>query len=234
MTTFRLLISGQSNSIGFGSGGPEWPVIPEIRFWNNDNDKNNEPDWSVGSSWEYAECQHLPFRPDGIYQSFGFWFARRYAGFNPEHYVRGLLISRGGTSITAWTDGAEPTMRNRIADVWTASGGSGCDAFLWHQGEKDYATMPFTEWRDRFVGLVAWLRSTGIIKPDAPVIVGGLARTDAGRIAFNSDLATFAAANGYGFADSAGLPMQGGSLSHFSGDGLKTLGYRYYAEFYGI
>jgi hypothetical protein len=217
--TIKVLLSGQSNALGRGTGGPAWSGISsDVRVWNNVN-----PLGAQGSAFVSATAA----RAAGTFENtdrdnFSVWFCDTLARTRFDT-VDLTVVARGASPIAYW-DPAETTypMLDACIDVWAATGQGPADVFLWHQGEGDQANPDRGAWVTAFKALVANLRSAGVLAPSAIVIPAGLATSTMEKVSFNDEavLPAAAAVRGW-YASSFALPSDG---VHFTGPALYDLG----------
>lgn len=227
--TLKVFVSGQSNSLGRNTGGPDWSTISaDVRVWNNVN-----PLGANGSAFTTAALA----RAGGTFENldrnnFAVWFCHRLANETGDT-VDMTIVSRGASQIELW-DPAEVTfpMLDECIDVWTATGQGPADIFLWHQGEgnvgDDYAT-----YSAKFFALLSNLEAGGVIDSNTVVIVGELSNTGADdKVVFNNEVLRLIgeSAPRRACALSTLLPTDDGT--HFTGDALYWFGYdRYYKAY---
>lgn len=222
-----ILSSGQSNAVGRGLYGQS-PVKADSRVtvWNNVNDTDN-----VGSAFiSPPDFTVAPWSSNGGNNAF-VWFADR-AAKELEEDIKLINVAYGGLPISNWNPLNTNNMYTVIESNFIASGVESADIFLWHQGENDGTggdNTPAETYKSAFLTLVQSLKTDGIIKSDAPVIVGELRSTNAAHI--NTALIELAAANELiYFAPADGLIDYDGV--HYEGASLQSLGYNRYWDQY--
>lgn len=234
--TIRVFMSGQSNALGRGAGGPSFSLVdPRVLVWNNVNPGGGQAQSGpYGTAFISPSRASAPFDPSGGW-NIGLAFCHRLAQVR-ETNVQYLLCGQGGSSLKEWVTpegGAGPVLAHSIS-AWSASGQDPAHVFLWHQGEGDTTEyyMTFGEYRSRFVRLLGHLMAAGVIDANTVVIVGGTAEENPDRIAFNNEvLRVLAAANpNIHYASSEGLETYDGS--HFMGQDLYAFGADRYWEAY--
>lgn len=225
--TIRVFMSGQSNALGAGTGGPDWAgVSPSVRVWNNKN-----PVTSVGDSFvmaAQAKAVGVFFYTDR--GNFGPWFCDKLARTQFDT-VDLTAVIRSASNIGYWApEGAAVPMLQQCIDVWAATGQEPADVFLWHQGESNTSTG-HEAYREAFEALLANLTAGGVIGPNTLVLIGGLAETTVAKHRFNlGALRELANRPGRAYASSYRLPNYDGT--HFTGDALAEFGAsRYYAAY---
>lgn len=233
--TIRVFVSGQSNALGRGAGGPSWAgVDSRVRVWNNANPLGaNGSGWATASD---ARATHETFQFLDR-NNFGVWFCHRAAQVRDDD-VYMTIVARGGTAIEAWgTSSPSVPMLQECIDVYATTGQDPADVFLWHQGEGNTST-PAVTYKSDFLALVSNLTNAGVIDANTVIIVGGLSEDNQSRIDFNNNVLRALAnenPNIY-YANSSGLSSYDGT--HFDGQSLYTLGaerfFAAYSEAEGI
>jgi hypothetical protein len=226
--TIRVFVSGQSNVIGRGTGGPSWLAIDAaVRVWNNVN-----PLGANGTAFVSADAA----RTAGTFENldrdnFGVWFCHKLAQTLGED-VDMTIVARGGTTISGWAPGDPIGMMQECIDVWTATGQAPAHVFLWHQGEGNVTSPNASDYKTAFLDMVANLKAAGVIDDDTIIIVGGTAEENADRINFNiTRLQALATENeAIFYAPSDGLPTYDGT--HFTGSALYSFGVQSYFAAY--
>ena len=227
--TIRVFVSGQSNAIGRGTGGPNWASVDSrVRVWDNAN-----PLGANGSAWRTAAQARSTY---GTFENtdrgnFGVWFCHKLAQTLGED-VDMTMVARGGTPISGWAPGDPVGMLQECIDVWTATGQAPANVFLWHQGEGNVTSPNATPYKTAFLAMIANLKAASVIDDDTVIIVGGTAEENADRINFNlTRLQALANENAAIFyAPSDGLPTYDGT--HFTGSALYSLGAQSYFAAY--
>ena len=215
--TKTVFISGQSNAIGRGVGGPNWSGISSlVKVWNNAN-----PLGANGTAFVTPVLGSSTFDPsDG--NNFGVWFANRLARHLSEA-VNMAMVARGNTAISGWAPGDIVGMLQECIDVWAATGQGPADIFLWHQGEANTGTS-YSTYNTAFQALLTNLTAAGVVNANTLVILGGLSEDTTARRDFNENVLKQIAAN-YArvqFARSDGLVSFDGT--HFDGMSLFDFG----------
>lgn len=226
--TIRVFASGQSNSLGRGTGGPAFSgVTSSVRVWDTIN-----PLGALGTSWVTASAA----QSGGTFENTdrnnaAVWFCDRVARLSGED-VDLTLVARGGTAISQWAPGAGVPMLDQCVDVWAATGQAPANVFLWQQGEGDHISTPAQDYIDDFLALLANLQASGVINSRTAVVVSGISPSDADRFAYNNNALypiqlEDARAS---FSSSLLLPTSDGT--HFTGDALYSMGRRrFYAAY---
>lgn len=219
--TLRVLVSGQSNSLGRATDGPSFSgVDSRVSVWNNIN-----PLGADGSAFVTAAAA----KTAGVFENtdrnnFAVWFCDRLARAMSDT-VTMTLVARGGISISEWApSGATYPMLAEMTSVWAATGQPPADVFLWHQGEQDVGVMTPANYRTAFAAMLANLQAAGVISANTIVIVGGLVEATQARIDFNTDALKQLPADDarVAYADSSNLESY--DATHFSGYGLYLFG----------
>lgn len=225
--TIRVFMSGQSNALGLGTGGPDWgDVSGNVRIWNNTN-----PMGTLGSAFVTA----AQARAGGVFNyadrgNFGPWFCDKLARtqFQPVDLT---AVVRGASNIGYWApEGAPEPLLQQCIDVWAATGQDPANVFLWHQGESNTGT-DHAVYREAFENLLTNLAAGGVIDSSTLVLIGGLCHISANRVNFNRNaLQVLAQKPGRAFASSYRLADYDGT--HFTADALAELGaVRYYSAY---
>jgi len=224
----RVFMSGQSNALGAGGGGPSFEAVnPKVKVWNNVNPYGDGGNGN-GTAFVTPTLGSAPFSPLGRNNA-GLWFCDRLADKTGDD-VQYLLCGEGGQTLAQWvTTDATPVrgpVYNRCLGAWRAAYGNNltnpAHIFLWHQGESDVTQgTTSADYRARFAQMIAWLKADGIIDNSTIIIIGGLGDP---REAFNASTLKpiadddpqiyFAPATGFVLIDTA----------HFSGQDLAALG----------
>ena len=156
------------------------------------------------------------------------WFCHRLSQ-EVRDDVRLVIVARDGSDISYWNP-TTGTVFQEIEDVYAATGAPAADIFIWHQGETG-ETPDNTQYKTKWLAMRNALWTAGIIKNQAPCIVGGLqgVRIGGANDLYLQQLATENA--GVYYADSSGLE-DGGDGLHFAGPALYTFGYfRYWQQY---
>lgn len=222
-----ILSSGQSNAVGRGLYGKS-PADADSRVtvWNNVNDADN-----VGSAFiAPPDFSTPPWSSNGGNNAF-VWFADR-AAKELNEAVKLINVANGGLSIANWNPANPNNMYTRILANYAASSVPSADIFLWHQGENDGTggdSTSVASYKAQFLTLIAALRTSGVIKTDAPIIVGELRSSNASSI--NTAFIELAAENNLIYlANSAGLIDYDGV--HYEGASLHQFGFNRYWDKY--
>lgn len=216
--TIKVFLSGQSNALGRGTGGPSFSgVSSDVSVWNNIN-----PLGANGSSFVTASAAQAA----GVFEftdrnNFGVWFCDRLARTQFDD-VTLTCVARGGSPIAYWAP-SETTfpMLAECTSVWSATGQGPADVFLWHQGESDESGS-VSAYGAAFAALVSNLKAAGVIDDNTAIIVVGLAQATDVKVAFSlSALFNCAVVAGGAYAQTQDLANDG---VHFTGPALYLLG----------
>jgi hypothetical protein len=211
-------MSGQSNAIGRGTGGPSWGRVSEsVQVWNNVN-----PLGALGSGFVSAQQA----REGGTFEhtnrgNFGVWFCDRLA-LESHDDVTLTVVARGGSAISSWSEAeTEFPVLDQCVSVWAQTWQAPADVFLWHQGESDVPDP--SGWGDAFDALLVNLRAGGVISNSTALLVGGIANNSKERVEFNrTKIFPAAVRNGGVFVGAGQLTTYDGH--HFTASGLAHLG----------
>ncbi len=219
----RVLATGQSNMRGrFEGGHPPFSTATRVTVWNNVN-----PLGSNGTALVSPSEGSAPFNSDGS-NNLALWFCHRLSQeLNDD--VQLILVARDSSDISFWHP-STGSLYAEILDVWNAYGGYEFDILLWHQGETG-ETPDNTQYKTKWIAMRNALRTVGVIKDNAPAILGGL---QGARIGGTNDTYLQQLANENAdvyYASSVGLDHGGDSL-HFSGSALYVFGYFKYWDQY--
>lgn len=216
----KILVSGQSNTIGRNVGGSTIPDS-KVKFWNNTN-----PLGQNGNTFIVPILGNDPFDTPTANNNFSLWFAHRLAVIlNTEINV--CLIARGSTNISWWSESG--AMYAEIESVLNASNNYPADVALWHQGESDEVNTK-AYYKSAFLDYDSRLRADGYLSVNAPHIIGGIPKQSASHI--DQALRELAEENeNIYYADISDLSTDSGGV-HFTGNDLVRLGYsRYFNEY---
>lgn len=219
--TIRVFVSGQSNALGRGTGGPNWSGIDSrVRVWDNAN-----PLGANGTAWRTAALARSTYSTFQFTDrnNFGVWFCHRLAQIADDD-VDMTIVARGGTLLEEWAPGSPLGMLEECDAVWTATGQAPADVFLWMQGEGDDQATSAADYKTAFLSLLSNLTSAGVIDANTTVIMGELFPRDSFRTDFNSNvLASLASENANIFvASNDGLESY--DDTHYGGQSLYAFG----------
>lgn len=160
-----ILAMGQSNALGFGTGGV-WGIPASVTVWNCAGNGNSG---SVGNAFVAPVMGAAPFFPG---KNNMMVHACRYLAAELNQNVRLILVSYGGQPISEWSAVNGP-MYTRMKNVLTAANVSSVDAFLWHQGEAN--TPTYATYEAAWATLIGKMTSDGYINASTPIVIGDLA-----------------------------------------------------------
>ncbi|MBO7721263.1 MAG: acetylxylan esterase [Kiritimatiellae bacterium] len=220
-----VLLVGQSNMAGRADVPPEYrrPLKGAFKL-------NRDDEWVEATSPLHFDRSFAGVGP-------GDEFVRRYLADHPGETVGIVPCAVGGSRLATWDpDGAGRSganFRRALQRVKKAGEKGDFIAILWHQGESDATARRFEENRvyypERFAAMAAaFRRETG----DVPVLIGEIGRF----LAVNAELmnpilnALPASVPRSACVSSEGLTDKGDKI-HFSFNGAKGLGARYYEAY---
>ncbi len=182
---FVILLTGQSNSQGFGgyydSTNIDDTIHPNIYSWNIDD-----------SSWELADLQkHMGTKPYG-YQCLAFHFAKQLLLDQPSLKIGILVYGMGSQSISRWSipNISLPSSKNNskidTADIYydtciqitqalSLTKNSKLNCVLWHQGEADW-NESHIYYERRLLNVINQYRCQDFSQPNIPFICGELSK----------------------------------------------------------
>lgn len=167
-----FLLGGQSNMDGCG----RWKELPEkmketpanVRIWDN-----RKLEWKKIGEDSFALKRNLQFGPELV-------FAHRLGAAFPEHEIRLVKTSAGGTSLAVgWLPKNNKiyarfiaNYRNSMADLQKSSNTVETAGMLWMQGEGDSGTLEGAEAyaKNLEIMLADVRKETG--KQDLPFVMG--------------------------------------------------------------
>jgi hypothetical protein len=211
-TTMTIVAMGQSNMVGYGSGGGDTVTDSRVTAWN-------------GSSWVLANLNNSPFASN--HNNIAFHFAKQIAR-KRNCNVRIILEAENGRPISDWVPASATHyvgMKNQIS----ASSTTKVDVVLWHQGESD-STRSYADYGADLNSLCTQLRGETAISKTVPIIMGEL--VDGGALDKQNyvydRIFDYVSDSFVSVAEAKYLPHMGSNL-HFTGDSLVVLGrLRYY------
>lgn len=167
-----FLLGGQSNMDGCG----RWQELPEkmketpanVRIWDN-----RKQEWKKIGEDTFAVKRNMQFGPELV-------FAHRLAAAFPEHQIRLVKTSAGGTSLAiGWLPANQKIYArfttnylSAMADLEKSSNTVEVAGMLWMQGEGDADTIERAQAYEKNLGIMlADVREkTG--RPNLPVVMG--------------------------------------------------------------
>lgn len=230
--TKTILLSGQSNAFGFGTGGTD-PSNSDhnLYVWNNTNLLGAD-----GDAFIRPVLSGDPLRTDGDYNNLGVWFGHHMA-YQCGERVNLTLICKGNSAIAEWvtSDDSSAPIADEIVSVWTTSSQPPAEVFLWHQGENDLSLgTDYSTYASRFREMITRLKNDGVLASDVIILVGGITETSASRTAFNNSHLRQLSVDysDVRYVESSGLGDIGDGI-HFTGAALEEFGKRYWDEIKG-
>lgn len=235
-----LLICGQSNAGGIGTGG-DTSAMPGIIAFSSGS-VNAGPGQDYQTQWLRATIGLSPFFTYGGVgtNNIGFQVAKQIKKHGDADIVRVITTYQGGTSLSSWIgSGGNLFLLDTLRSRLNRSGIDTIDIFCWHQGESGGITG-FTsggyvvDQRVLYDTLCSSL-TTGFYRNYTKYVAGGPADTTFYKTITNRG-APFAAQMGLdydgnintGFASSQNLSNIGDN-THFTGTAIDSLGYKYYS-----
>jgi hypothetical protein len=182
-----FLLGGQSNMDGCG----RWNELPEksretpanVRIWDN-----RKQEWKKIGEDTTAIARNLQFGPELV-------FSQRISATFPDHEIRLVKTSAGGTSLAlGWLPDKKKmyvrfidNYRNALADLEKSGQKVDTAGLLWMQGESDAETIERAEaYEKNLVILLADVREkTG--KPKLPVVLGRISSSLLKKTPWNFD-----------------------------------------------
>lgn len=219
--TDLVLVTGQSNALGAGTGYDEYLDAPSNRVFAFTNNG-----WQIANLNQVWDRNWFPRNDPETPPSnnFSLHFGKRVASKAPDRVVGFVLLSAPGQPISHWDRDSE--FFNQIRDKVSRAINelpykNRVDAILWHQGESDGADRP--EYGDALYDLIARFRSEPWFGYETPFICGDTAESPV-----NQQLRRLNTDNEYWTAciEAQGLPVLPGTV-HFSAPALRTIGKRY-------
>lgn len=215
-----VLAMGQSNAVGWGSGGV-WGIPPSVTVWNC---AGNSDAGFVGNAFVAPVYGAAPFTAGHNNMMV---HACRYLATELGEDVQLILVAYGGQPIQQWSEGP---MYGRMEAVLAAAGVDCVDAFLWHQGEAN--TPTHATYAAAWNTLLGKMTADGVIDADSPIVIGELANQPTAPN-MNAVLRSIAnASDRIALADIACFTANDQSVdfSHFNGPSLVRAGLEYARE----
>ena len=229
-----FLLGGQSNMDGCGS----WNELPEkmretpanVRIWDN-----RKQEWKKIGEDTTAIARNLQFGPELV-------FSQRISAAFPDHEIRLVKTSAGGTSLAlGWLPDKKKmyarfidNYRNALDDLEKSGHKVETTGMLWMQGEGDADTIERAEaYEKNLVILLADVRGkTG--NPKLPVVIGRISSSLLKKTPWNFEYAPIVqkAQDAVTAKDSDTYLVQTDDLptlkdnTHFDTSGQSTLGER--------
>lgn len=233
MIDFPIFSDGQSNCLGYGSGGP-WSsgINTRVKFWNNDNIIPTD-----GTDFLTPVFGSAPF-PDGPYNNMVAWFAHYLAEAHYADRIAVVMNGKGGASITEWVFSDAPytpgPQLEKAIRIWQASGLYPAQVFHWMQSETDQIAGMSP---DQYIRLFTYLRGIllyyGVIHRESLLIVTGIAEHDVASTAWNaSTLVPLVAQQPNAvYVPTAGRAVDPLVQVHFTGEALAEIGFDMFGGF---
>jgi hypothetical protein len=210
---FYILAMGQSNMVGFGTGG-NIETDERVKVWNVANQEWEVWDLSLGT----PQIQNGSSGRNNI----AFQFAKKFAEVTSRD-VRVIVEAESARPISDWVP-ASGTHYVGMEDQISDSGVTSIDLILWHQGESN-SSNPVAYETD-FDSLLSQLRAESYVDESTVFIAGQVANDGTNkninrfyspayfRHKYNPDLVYLAEIGDYPIYDTA----------HFSGDTITRVG----------
>lgn len=219
--TDLILVTGQSNALGAGTGY-DWTLDkPDSRVFAFT--KNG---WQVADLHQVWDLNKFPQNfPGGVpSNNFGLHFGKQLVGSESNRVVGFVLVTAPGQPISHWnSDGLFfDQIRSKVSNaINQLPSKSSLDGILWHQGESDGGNDD--SYSDALYQLIADFRSESWFDYGRPFICGETARLPVNaqlrKLERDSDPWTACIA-------AEGLPTRGDE-THFSAEALRLMGKRY-------
>lgn len=209
-----ILFSGQSNCVGYGSGG-SWDISPLVTVWNNETNRIDLE--GLGNAWVTPDRSANPFYNGCNNQGIQ---AANYLAKLTGQQVRLIIVARGGESIKQWHNSlVTGPMYTRLRAILALADVESVDWLLWNQGSADNNLAAY--YAAKWDALIAQLTSDGIVNASTPLVVS---ETSYLTPAINAALRSIAAADPRcGFAPIGTLPTF--DEVHFTGAALVRAGW---------
>ncbi len=131
----NIVIAGQSNAIGIGTGG-DTTAVPGIITWSSGAEYTTG--LHEGVAWQTATIGEGPFFQNN--NNIGFQLAKIAVANGDADIVRLMVVGQGGVEMAAWiTDGSQ-YLFDLLTDELTASALPVINWFVWHHGESSGVT----------------------------------------------------------------------------------------------
>lgn len=238
-----MLSDGQSNSIGYGTGGrsidtanrtnagdADW-IPTRVHVWDNaEFQAAADPATDPGERWRDPVSGARPFNTNGDNNA-AVWAANAIAADGRDVYL--IQTGRGANGIDNWSVGANVSSdgdclrRGRI--VWNAAGlDRPADALIWMQGEADASS--FSGYETKHQAMVARYQEVGALRSDAVIVLVSLPPAVTNYASFNTMLSgladTYEGGATHGrYIDATDLSTEVGEV-HWTGASLVTIGER--------
>jgi hypothetical protein len=241
---FVILTTGQSNSIGNGG---------HVDFHDErDHRHENILTWNVATfEWEIACLSKEMGSKPAFNQSLSFHFAKHVTKLFPNKKLGLIILGVGNTSICAWTRSCDSqqfeksingkldhgtiynTTVKHVSAALHKANKTQLDLILWHQGEADYDES-HTYYEQRLHNIIKSYRNESFGYTNLPFICG-LVQYISPEWIYNKqnhvlknvkNLSKWSSC-----ADTSQLPCVLFDPVHFSSEGHRLMGEKYYEEF---
>lgn len=231
-----ILICGQSNAVGVGTGG-DTAFIPGILAFTSGTTFGGGSDFQT--QWATARINRSPFFSNA--NNIAFQVAKQLKKHGDADIVRIIVSGEGGTGLNRWiTSGANYLLDSTRARIARA-GVDTIDLFCWHQGESGGVTGISVGGYvvDQRVLYDTLCTVTGFFRNYTKYVAGGLGGVDSRDPSYLHNVGGPEGGqrvlNWDGNFNTGWVPSwnlsDAGDLIHFSGTAIDTMGYRYYSMF---
>ncbi len=219
--TDLILVTGQSNALGAGTGYDYRIDTPDNRVF-----AFTEDGWFMADLHQVWDQDWFPRTAPGTEPSnnFSLHFGKRVVELAPDRVLAFLLVTAPGQPIRHWqADGPFfEQIRNKVSSaINQLPAKSSVDGILWHQGESD--GRDDNAYGQQLYSLINSFRSEAWFGFERPFICGETAalavNRQLNRLNSDNDPWTSCVAG-------EGLPTRGDD-AHFSAEALRTIGQRY-------
>ncbi len=237
---FILLLTGQSNSQGYGG----WYETTSLQ----DAIDENILSWNCYRNvWEVANLENTIGTKPANYQSFGFHFAKEWIKYNYDKKIGIVMYGFGSQSISRWIepnsslisssfqfkqdtgDIFEQTV-NQLSLALKAADKKCIDTILWHQGEADcFESEEY--YRSRLTHLIQQYRKQSFASENLPFIVGELAISNKILSKQNNVLRSLNTNNDQFTRCSKTSQLRTSDGIHFTSQSHREMGKLYYYEY---
>jgi len=219
--TDLILVTGQSNALGAGTGFDPVLDAPNNRVFAFTNNG-----WRKADLHQVWDRRWFPRNDPATDPSnnFSLHFGKSIAARNTNRVVGFILVTAPGAAIAEWNFGSSfyNTIETKVLDaINQLPHKSAVDGILWHQGESDGQDKPY--YTNALYSLISNLRNEPWIKPRAPFICG-----ETKVAAINNRLNSLNSDSDPNTACVKGIDLSTlGDNRHFDAAALRTLGVRY-------
>jgi len=223
--TELVLVTGQSNALGADTAFDPILDAPHPRAY-----AFTEEGWRIADLHQVWDLGwHPRNHPDtDPSNNFGFHFVRTVAERRADRVIGFILVTFPGAGIEEWDYESEfyLTIRDRVAAALNELPSKATiDGILWHQGETDWEDTDL--YAEKLNNLIQNFRGESWFGEQRPFICGETAIAPVNRRlkALNIDGDPWT-----GCVEGEGLPTVNDD-SHFSAEGLRTIGARYATKY---